>query len=301
MAAPWPKGAPLECRAGDDVADGSAVGTRLAGPVLLRSSLPVSDRRLRQRRQFDAPRRRVSDAVHRARPRRDRGPGRAAAALLSTGSLLVAFASAPLAACLAVPEPYAIDRELELLPFGVLIAVAGARHLMTASAAGVAREWRGTARGRSALLRVLQRGLLPGLSAQRGVLVRLELAGTRSANWSRSSLQWHPATIYLSTHHVGNLGAYWKLYLSKDGRRDLLPRTVPFDSDGFDVKSIQPGSLLLVGRDDTALTAALDAGLLRSPRGDPGAGGFRRSFRSWSGRRAHDVARPYRFLVYTLL
>jgi hypothetical protein len=74
---------------------------------------------------------------------------------------------------------------------------------------------------------------------------------------------WHPPAIYLSTHHVGNLGAYWRLYLSKYGRRDLLSRTVPFDSEGFDVKSIQPGSLLLVGRDDNALTAAIDAGLLR--------------------------------------
>src|SRR5678816_84796 len=46
--------------------------------------------------------------------------------------ILAAFASAPLAACLAVPERYAIDRELELLPFGVLIAVAGALQLVAA-------------------------------------------------------------------------------------------------------------------------------------------------------------------------
>ena len=40
-------------------------------------------------------------------------------------------------------------------------------------------------------------------------------------------------------------------------------RTVAFDSEGFDVQSIQPGSLLLVGRDDTALARWIDAGLLR--------------------------------------
>ena len=75
--------------------------------------------------------------------------------------------------------------------------------------------------------------------------------------------QRRPATIYLSTRHVSNLEAYWRLYLNSYGRLDLLQRTVPFDSEGFDVQSIPPGSLLLAGRDDTALTASIDAGLLR--------------------------------------
>ena len=88
--------------------------------------------------------------------------------------LLTAFATAPLAACLAVPEPYAIDRELELLPFGVLIAVAGARFLSTAPR----KAWRTAGVVLLAAVprafRVLQRGLLPGLSARGGVLVQLE-------------------------------------------------------------------------------------------------------------------------------
>jgi hypothetical protein len=75
--------------------------------------------------------------------------------------------------------------------------------------------------------------------------------------------QWRPSAIYLATHHVSNLDAYWRLYLNKYGRQDLLMRTVAFDSEGFDVQSIQPGSLLLVGRDDTALARWIDAGLLR--------------------------------------
>ena len=36
--------------------------------------------------------------------------------------LLFGFLTAPLAACLVVPEPYAIDREMQIVPFGVLIA-----------------------------------------------------------------------------------------------------------------------------------------------------------------------------------
>src|SRR5262249_23664041 len=43
--------------------------------------------------------------------------------------VVAGFATAPLVACLVVPEPYAIDRELALLPFWVLAAVAGARFL----------------------------------------------------------------------------------------------------------------------------------------------------------------------------
>ena len=76
--------------------------------------------------------------------------------------------------------------------------------------------------------------------------------------------QWRPPTIYLSTHHVSNLEAYFRLYAIKHGREDLLQRAVLFDSEGFDVASIQPRSLLIVGRDDGALTPSIDAGLLRT-------------------------------------
>ena len=176
--------------------------------------------------------------------------------------LLVAFASAPLAACLAVPEPYAIDRELELLPFGVLIAAAGARRLLTAPV----RAWR-TA-GAVLLAAVPLHFAFFSVDYYRDY----PRAAAFWFNWnSRDAIasvlalerQWRPPAIYLSTHHVSNLDAYWRLYLYKYGRQDLLMRTVAFDSEGFDVQSIQPGSLLLVGRDDTALAPSIDAGLLR--------------------------------------
>jgi hypothetical protein len=75
--------------------------------------------------------------------------------------------------------------------------------------------------------------------------------------------QSRPDTIYLSSRHVSNLDAYWRLYLRQYSRLDLLQRTALFDSEGVDVRSIKPGSLLLVGRDDTALARSIDAGLLR--------------------------------------
>ncbi|PYR15211.1 MAG: hypothetical protein DMF95_18960 [Acidobacteria bacterium] len=44
--------------------------------------------------------------------------------------VLNGFFAAPLAACLVVPEPYAVDRELGLLPFGVLAATFGVKYLI---------------------------------------------------------------------------------------------------------------------------------------------------------------------------
>jgi hypothetical protein len=60
-----------------------------------------------------------------------------------------------------------------------------------------------------------------------------------------------------------SVDAYWRLYLIKYRREDLLPRTVYFDSDGFDIESIPPGSLVLVGPDDAAVETSIDAGWLR--------------------------------------
>ena len=39
--------------------------------------------------------------------------------------------TAPVAACLVVPEPYTIDREMPVVPFGVLIATAGIGWLLS--------------------------------------------------------------------------------------------------------------------------------------------------------------------------
>ena len=80
----------------------------------------------------------------------------------------------------------------------------------------------------------------------------------------RRERQLRPPAIYLSTHHVSSVDAYWRLYLIKYGRQDLLLHTVYLDSEGYDVESIPPGSLLLVGRDDRALAPAIEAGRLRT-------------------------------------
>jgi hypothetical protein len=114
--------------------------------------------------------------------------------------LVAAFASAPLAACLVVPEPHAIDRELELLPFGVLAATAGAYLPACHSGRGAAPPC--AAGGRSSALPVLQRGLLSRLSTACGVLVHLGIGAAQSKLLARE--RQHPApAIYPSTHHIG--------------------------------------------------------------------------------------------------
>jgi 4-amino-4-deoxy-L-arabinose transferase-like glycosyltransferase len=177
--------------------------------------------------------------------------------------LVVAFASAPLAACLIVNERYAIDRELELLPFGVLAAVAGAQLLLTATR----RAWR--IAGICLVAAVLPYFALFSLDYYRDYPINAAFW----FNWNRRGAmeellarerQLRPPAIYLSTHHITYLDAYWRFYLIKHGRQDLLPRTVYFDSEGYDVGTIPTGSLLLVGPDDHSLLPAREAGRLRT-------------------------------------
>jgi 4-amino-4-deoxy-L-arabinose transferase-like glycosyltransferase len=175
--------------------------------------------------------------------------------------LVAAFVSAPLAACL-VPEPYAVDRELELLPFGVLAAVAGAHLLMTASGP----RWR-TA-GICLVAAVIPNFVLFSVD----YYVDYPRTAAFWFSWNRRGAiedvlarerQRSPPAIFLSTHHISYVDAYWRLYLIKHRRQDLLARTVYFDSDAYDVRRIPAGSLLLVGPDDHALTPSLDAGRLQ--------------------------------------
>jgi hypothetical protein len=181
---------------------------------------------------------------------------------MSDGLLVFGFASAPGAACLVVPEPYAIDRELALLPFGVLIAVAGARYMVETRQGA----WRTAA--------IVLLAAVPAYFA----FFCYDYYGDyklRSAFWfnynHRGAVedilarepQMHPPGIYLSTHHIPYVEPYWRFYLIKYGRQDLLARTALFDSAAFDVRRVPPHSLLVVGRDDTALAPWVASGDLR--------------------------------------
>ena len=87
--------------------------------------------------------------------------------------LLAGFVTAPLAAALVVPEPYAIDREMQLLPFGVLLATSGCG-LAARPRRPVADDRALTARARRSAFRLFRRRLLRRLSRQVGILVQQE-------------------------------------------------------------------------------------------------------------------------------
>ena len=176
--------------------------------------------------------------------------------------VLAGFLSAPLAACLVVPEPYAIDRELELLPFAALIATRGIERLSAA---------------RRPLWRVVTAALLALVPLHFGYFL-FDYFGdyrTRSATWFNGnrrgafeSILEHaprvePPAIYLSTTRTRYVDAYWRFYLVKHRREDLLQRTTYFDDGAIAARSLQPGTLIVAGRDDASLFAQAASGDLR--------------------------------------
>ena len=156
--------------------------------------------------------------------------------------LVLGLLTAPLAACL-VAEPYAIQRELVLLPFVVLIATVGVEYLVSA---------------RQRPLRIAAWCVL--------VLIPIQFCAfyvdyfttyrVRSAFGFGGNIRGaleeiidrdrkgDVRPVYLSTD-VKFVDLYWRLYVIKHGREDLLEQTVYFDSRTLDVRSVPPGSLVL--------------------------------------------------------
>jgi 4-amino-4-deoxy-L-arabinose transferase-like glycosyltransferase len=175
--------------------------------------------------------------------------------------IVCGFLSAPLAACLVVPEPYAVDRELGILPFGVLAATVGVKYLFD----------RGHAYRKVAIC------LLAIVPMHFGLFCYEYFGAYRvqSAFWfefnRRDAIEGiltrdaeaHAPAIYLSTRRIPYLSAYWKLYLIKHGREDLLARTRYFDADTLDVRDVPEGSLLLASREDKTLDALIENGGLK--------------------------------------
>jgi 4-amino-4-deoxy-L-arabinose transferase-like glycosyltransferase len=155
--------------------------------------------------------------------------------------LLIGFLSAPVAASL-VPELYAVDRELELLPFGVAVAMLGVDRALT---------------GKSVVPRQLVFCLLALIPIQ-FYLFCADYFGSyrlRTAGWFdnnvRSALEQiitreprgNTSRVYLS-REIPFVDWYWKFYVRKHGREDLLPLTVYFDRT-FDVSTAPSRSLVL--------------------------------------------------------
>ena len=74
----------------------------------------------------------------------------------------------------------------------------------------------------------------------------------------------HPPAIYLSMQRTPYLDGYWRLYLIKHHREDLLDRTRYFEADTLNVSGVPAGSLLLVSRQDASLDKLVETGKLKT-------------------------------------
>ena len=173
--------------------------------------------------------------------------------------VLAGFFAAPIAATF-VNEPYTTDRALMLLPFGVLIGACGLECLV-ASPARSAR-----------LAAIALMGLIPFQFAffYADYMNHYRL---RSGFWFNSnnrgaleeiiaqSPQASARPVYLADN-IPFIPFYWKLYLIKHHREDLLDRTVYFNLDTLDAGSMPADSLILTNADSVE-KAMVDSGRFR--------------------------------------
>ncbi len=174
--------------------------------------------------------------------------------------ILLGFLSAPLAACLVVPEPYAIDRELAVLPFGVLVAAFGVKDMIERG-----RAWHTAA---VSLLAVLPFHFaffcveyFGAYRAQSAFWFEFNRRGAIEEILARDVRE-HPPAVYVSRVLTPYLDSYWQFYLIKYGRQDLLGRTRYIDANTLDVSTVPRGSLLLTSTQDTFLEKVIANGEL---------------------------------------
>ncbi len=182
--------------------------------------------------------------------------------------LIAGFLTAPIPAVL-VEEPFAIYREMELLPFAILIAALGTRGLLRARAPA----WRALAMASLVAMPVLFGFFLQDYFTN----YRLNSFGWFGGN-TRGAVQEvlaldreHPiATVYLSRRIPYGLER-WHFYLAAAGREDFFCRTQWLQTTDT-IEALPPGSVVVVSTDNDA----------SDPR-----------FKSASLRRVADIVEPF--------
>src|SRR3954451_23222555 len=175
--------------------------------------------------------------------------------------VLLGFALAPVAACLTVLEPYASDRELVVLPFGVLIAAFGAERL-TAMRAPATR-----AVGIAVLALLPLHALFFGVDYFGDYHRRAAFwfdwnhRGGLEAIIAREAGDDRP--IVLSNGDDPMMAPYWRFALLKNHRTDLLARTRFVDGRREGLAGVPAHALVLMNRNDVGLTALIASGQLK--------------------------------------
>jgi 4-amino-4-deoxy-L-arabinose transferase-like glycosyltransferase len=164
--------------------------------------------------------------------------------------LVAGLLSAPVAASL-IPESYAIDRALLLLPMAALIGAFGIDWLLAP------RVWfaRWATRAACAGIAVWMVMQFAGFYREYMTVYPLRASAWFDGNHPGAFepiVRQHPREdrrlIYVSSG-LPRIKEHWKLYLLGHGRKDLLGRTVFFTQD-LGLTGVAPGSILLTGTDD---------------------------------------------------
>jgi 4-amino-4-deoxy-L-arabinose transferase-like glycosyltransferase len=175
--------------------------------------------------------------------------------------LLLGLVTAPLAACL-VAEAYAIQRELVILPFVVLIATCGFQSLWARPQTTARRlAWC------LILLMVVQFSVFyADYFTRYQARSAFAFGGNIRGGLEEIVDRERPGDarpVYLSAE-IPFVDLYWRFYLAKYGRDELLKQTVYFDPRGLDPHAIPDRSLVLGRHGASAIRAG--AGSLRMIR-----------------------------------
>ena len=163
--------------------------------------------------------------------------------------IFAGFCLAPLAAVLTVLEPYASDRELAVVVFGVLIATYGVERLVALRG----RAGRALAVGVIALLPLhflfFQQHYFGDYHLRSAVFYEWNHRDALEAIVSREDVT-APRPVYLTTGTATPRAGYWRLALVKHKRLDLLAHTTYFDAATVDLASLPANSLVLATVDE---------------------------------------------------
>jgi hypothetical protein len=186
-----------------------------------------------------------------------------------TWLVVCGFITAPLGAVF-VGEAWAVQRELEVLPFGVLLATIGIKQLIGATRA---TRWVAVAALAASLVIFVDfsRDYFTDYPLNSIGWFGLNIDGAVTRMLERDRAGQPPPAVYVSSTIPYSL-ARWRFSLAKARREDLLPQTFSFDA-GTTVDAIPRGSLIVVLAAETNTLIARDNQLTRiGAVNEPGSG-----------------------------
>jgi hypothetical protein len=169
--------------------------------------------------------------------------------------------TAPVAA-ICVDEPYAVDRELGVLPFAALIAAVGVEHLLAAPA----RVWRNVAVAALVVMPLqfayFYRDYFTDYRVRSSRAFESNIRGAVERILARDAEQPPLSKVYLS-QAIPYVSLYWKFYLTKHRRPELVDRAAMFDAKSVDLAALPAHSVLLTLVADPATGRLASAPVLR--------------------------------------